>query len=102
MEDTVYRQAVLDALEWAWSGKTAIDAVKELPPAEPEQKWIPCSERMPEDNVPVLVSGKIGVYTAVHNPAGKDWAGWWKLNTRSHECNPLAWMPLPKPYEGKE
>ena len=35
-DDTVYRQAVLDALEWTWAGKKAIDAVKALPPAEPE------------------------------------------------------------------
>ena len=36
MNDMIYRQDALDALEWKWAGKTAIDAIKELPSAEPQ------------------------------------------------------------------
>ena len=34
--DLISRQAALDALEWKWAGKAAIDAIKNLPTAEPE------------------------------------------------------------------
>ena len=35
MDDLISRQAALDALEWKWAGKAAIDAIKDLPSAEP-------------------------------------------------------------------
>lgn len=35
-KDTIYRQAAIDALEWKWAGKAAIDAIKNLPSAQPE------------------------------------------------------------------
>ena len=36
MTDYIDRQAALDALEWKWAGKVALDAIKELPSAEVE------------------------------------------------------------------
>ena len=39
--DLISRQAALDALEWKWAGKAAIDAIKNLPTAEPKKgRWI--------------------------------------------------------------
>ena len=35
-EDCISRQAVLDALEWKWAGKAAIDAIKNLPSVTPQ------------------------------------------------------------------
>ena len=32
-----------------------LDELENLPPAQPEQKWIPCSERLPENRVSVIV-----------------------------------------------
>ena len=32
-----------------------IDALMQLPPAQPEQRWIPVTERLPKENVYVLV-----------------------------------------------
>lgn len=41
MTDLISRQAALDALEWKWAGKAAIDAIKNLPSAQPKKgKWI--------------------------------------------------------------
>ena len=72
-DDLIYRKAVLDMLDkWILRAKHPcnkshynsgeIDAyesvardIVELPPAEPEQKWIPVSERLPEDEY-VLIS----------------------------------------------
>ena len=46
MGDLISKQAALDALEWKWAGKAAIDAIKNLPPVltiDPVKhgKWIP-------------------------------------------------------------
>ena len=38
--DLISRRAALDALEWKWAGKAAIDAIKNLPSAQPEQHEI--------------------------------------------------------------
>ena len=34
MSDLISRKAALDALEWKWAGKSAIDAIKNLPSAD--------------------------------------------------------------------
>lgn len=77
-----------------------IETISELE-AHLEQRWIPVTERLPEDDTVVLVCGKNGgVYTAIHNNS-KTWIrGWWKMNSKNHHCNPIAWMPLPEPWEG--
>ena len=36
MSDSISRQAALDALEWKWAGKAAMDAIKNLPTVQPE------------------------------------------------------------------
>ena len=42
MSDLISRQAAIDALEWKWAGKAAIDAIKSLPSAQPEQRCVNC------------------------------------------------------------
>lgn len=60
--------------------------------------WISCSERMPEDNVDVLVYDD-GILIARYNADEKYTSGWME----SFECYPLTnvthWMPLPEPPE---
>ena len=64
--------------------------------------WIPCSDRLPDDDTVVLVCGaKGGIYTAIHNNSKATFYGWWKLNSKSHYCDPIAWMPLPEVYKGE-
>lgn len=36
MSDLISREAALDALEWKWAGKAAMDAIKNLPSAQPD------------------------------------------------------------------
>ena len=65
------------------------------------QKWIPVSERLPEDtSKPVLISGnykRLGVYAvdiARYN------GGMWQYDGFTFpDCDILAWMPLPEPYK---
>lgn len=66
-------------------------------------RWTPVTERLPEDDTVVLVCGrKGGVYSAIHNNSRSWWRGWWKLNSKNHHCEPIAWMPLPEPYREEE
>ena len=146
-DDLISRQAAIDALEkvaelfpWrvpgnrdtydryneAWNdaiGRAEIE-IEELPSAQPEQRWIPCSERLPEDIRPVLVTwkntdpasyyqyivGKHFIGTA-HYCKGK-WY-WYSSVTEDllaeyEKCDSeefdeaievVAWMPLPEPYK---
>ena len=45
-EDCISRQAAIDALEWKWAGRAAIDAIKALPSAQPEPIRINLNERI--------------------------------------------------------
>ena len=112
MNDLIFRRQAIDALEWKWAGKAAIDAIKNLPPAQPEQKWIPCSERMPEKNGRYLVTRGLNacgeLWNRVYIINYSDLMGlkseriWWDGNVGKSDFKRIddvvAWMPLPKPY----
>ena len=70
------------------------DTLENLPPVQPELKWIPCSVKLPDEGQKCLVcdKGSIGIDTYIGhgNPYN------WKWYTRDYE----AWMPLPNPYNG--
>lgn len=92
---------------WQWSNgfNTALTAVgidlKRLPSAQPEQHWIPCGERLPENDEWVVIT--------VHDEHGDtpfrytDFG--WYLETAKcwiveaeQRTDVIAWMPLPEPY----
>lgn len=69
-----------------------------------QTKWIPVSERLPEDKTTVLISCE-DMYLQKLNPC----VGWrngqyWNTFT-ANGCKqilyPTAWMPLPEPYKGE-
>lgn len=70
-------------------------AILDLPSVRPKRKtgeWIPCSERLPEAGVTVLVSSDYGhVYTSCFRHGEFEYGG-----------NAIAWMPLPESHEGGE
>lgn len=79
-----------------------------LPPAQPEPKWIPVERELPEDYTDVLVwfeyfrygdynclyqTHGIGAYVAEYNS--------WMINHESgwKDLRVIAWMSLPEPYK---
>ncbi len=111
MDDSlVSRQAAIDAVNNAFDRETlltgfvrsiAVRAIRDMPSAQPEQRWIPCGERLPEDDVEVLITDDSGgvqwlaidKMLSYEDGSGRFWVA---------SQNSTAWMPLPKPYEPKE
>ena len=78
-------------LSMAGCRDTAEEILEGLPSMESEPKWIPCSERMPEEGQECLVYDKavgfrVDTYMGRGNPYN------WELFVRDYE----AWMPIPK------
>ena len=124
MNDTISRQAAIYALERK-KDKNAngdiggfynkiiqndIDALMQLPSAQPEQRWIPCEERLPEIGDTYIVTG------IQKDPHEKEWHYfvdvasnygdyiddyWDTFNDwiEGQETHIVAWMPLPEPYK---
>ena len=78
------------------------DEINSMLSAQPEQRWIPCSERLPEEKINpntqdydwVLCSTTFGDVRAYHFGRGRF----------LHGCGDVtqyvvAWMPLPEPYQ---
>ena len=114
MADLITRQAAVDAIckactngddyvncrdrdiKSTWCDNMA--ALRDLPSAQPE-RWIPCSERLPNDDTEVIVSctDDSGDSEFSYTTTGWHFKGLWVVgNERSYFVR--AWMPLPEPY----
>lgn len=103
--DLIDRQAALDCFH-DWIDKRGdvhtademveYERIEALPAIEPQ--WTPCSERLPNEGITVLVTHKGGVSTAWHN--GRYWERGASTNHRKLQTV-VAWMPLPEPYKEK-
>ena len=99
-----------------WDGHTEADAETRLMSLKPEQ-WIPCSERLPEEETDVLVTRTFlgckdyshgwnnhippSTYVEVAQYFNGEWTALsdeYKV-ARSRHTDPIAWMPLPEPYK---
>ena len=120
--DTISRQAAIDKItkrlfETAFNNvgikqdidETLVDVAEnrlenwfnELPPIQSEQQWIPCSERLPEDDTEVLVylfENNRSPYIAWLSD-GRWYTEYFEVE---REDEPVAWMPLPEPYKEVE
>ena len=71
---------------------------------EEKQRWIPVSERMPEDGEHVLAAYVDTMLTAAyyrHHIAFGGVDNWWDVGEGWHTGNPTHWMPLPQLPEVK-
>ena len=70
--------------------------IESLPSAQPEQRWIPCSERLPEPRIDVWCNSDMGQMVGYYEENVETWYGRDYL-----ELIVTAWMPLPEPYRGE-
>lgn len=59
--------------------------------------WIPCSERLPEEDKYVLCQGNISIFIALVD----SFDGEWRDDGHYRRINVKAWQPLPAPYQPK-
>lgn len=83
------------------------EAINAQPTIESEQRWIPCSERLPHGSCSDLVN------VSIHDDSGDtpyDYTscGWvttdgeyWIVDGEINN-HVVAWMPLPEPWRGEE
>ena len=96
MDDLISRQAAVDEIKESFKYgdylQATIRRLENLPSAEPEQRWIPVTERLPKENGDYLVTGRHGAVNKRKYEDGR-WYGNWSV---------IAWMPLPEPWEGED
>ena len=112
-DDLISRQTAIDAVSnWLYDGddKRSVDQLlSDLPSAQPEQRWIPCSERLPEDG-----EKRYWVCTDTGYQCECRWTNinhiWTGLTTDWHwhimdipqYSHVVAWRELPEPYEEEQ
>jgi hypothetical protein len=97
MNDPIERADVIKAVReskpWHFNEIVPVlSAIKGIPSAENKGEWIPCSERLPEAGVSVIVTSK-GGYVYTNNIAHGEW---------EYGGDVIAWMPLPPAWEGAD
>lgn len=108
--DCISRAAAIDAVNTWFElyvvNRTTANAVsiqdmlRALPSARPEQRWILCSERVPEEDEQVLVYLYDSPYIAWIDSNGEWNTEEFTLDKeKEREDEPIAWMPLPEPYK---
>ena len=114
MNDLISRQATYLALvekgqaskrykigeTWELNGKEIREVLGAMPSAQPEQQWIPVSERLPEEGKVVLTQAKFKDDVKMAVSSRIDYNYWTTWGTR--DINIIAWMPLPEPYKGEQ
>ena len=108
MDDAISRQAALiecchSCDGWNCNPNTCCKTewIRKLPTIQPNiEKWIPVTERLPEENQPVLITdgAVMWVCSLIRTDDSYKWESnmgyWYDFDEWS------AWMPLPEPYKG--
>ena len=78
--ECLHTQEITGVKNYCAAAELAIDALK-------AQRWIPCSERLPEDKQRVIIQMYNGYMEII------------EFSTIGLTDHILAWMPLPEPYK---
>lgn len=103
--DCISRQEAIDDLQGKdpsqiWDTADIEVWINSLPSAQPEPKWIPVTERLPDHDQICIVTDETGCGTyeyGFHNETYDEENGWTYLG---HKI--IAWMPLPEPYKEEQ
>lgn len=93
------REEVIDYLyEFDCHAAITIESMAEDLAASATPQWVPCNERLPEEDVDVLVTNSAGgmINIEVDACGAYEETGerfWYTAQ------NPIAWMPLPEAYD---
>ena len=110
MSDLISRQAAIDEIKavYEWHDVVTEDRMiqhfKVLPSVQ-EQRWIPVTERLPEEDGVYIVTYKIpheGKDIESFGVGVKHFIGRLKMWSMNDLSTPIAWMPLPEPYKGEK
>lgn len=126
MGDLISRQDTLQLFETAfennWTVSDTMDALENLPSAQPEQRWIPFKTRpstgeekeehsewdsildckLPDDGQQILVSVSVRGHERVQYDEFYTDDGCYLDSGYEIGTEATAWMPLPKPWKGEE
>ena len=112
--DCISRQEALKICRRYWhpTFNPIMEEIEKLPSVQPEQRWIPVTERLPENDNEVLITvwdaedDYVEVYKGFYQ--GHEWWTQWCHGCSKIKDEPcgenivIAWMPLPEPYRGGE
>lgn len=98
-EDAISRQAVLDILDRHTLSRMTLYEIEDLPSVQPEQRWIPCEKRMPEDSKSVLFCDIDGDIMIGYHIKGRPKTHFTENGSWEDIKNVRAWMPLPEPFK---
>lgn len=98
-ETTLRAYVAKHSLDIGWTGGIldAIDAIEDLPPAQPEQRWIPCSETVDIPDHEVMACDRHGEFVIGY--LGYKDEQWICESDSSLMYDPVAWCELPKAYK---
>lgn len=115
MSDLISRKAVLEEIrkiecepgyqhvgeDWAVGLNIAenivesAESIESTPSAEPDRRWIPVTEAMPEEDKDVLLLMAEGEMAVGQRRGVNYWDGY------RRRAVIIAWMPLPEPWRGE-
>jgi hypothetical protein len=95
--------AVDAALDFECEGKTIREWVQEIAEADHVGKWIPVSEKLPEEGKTVMASTNYGIYPEARYSKKYGWEWPWEAGADywTGIDSVEAWMELPEPYKAE-